>query len=116
MDFLPELTFGTEFSQNRREVLSLEEEETLFKQVVLQGALWHKAPESLASRPLGFKDRDGEQSDQDDDDDGSEQSVDEEEDDIEESGHNSNGMSDGESNNEPSDSDMSQEEIVNPGI
>jgi hypothetical protein len=116
MDFLPELTFGTEFSQNRREVLSLEDEEALFKQVVLQGALWHKAPEGLASRPLGFKDRDGEHSDQDDDDDGSEQSVDEEEEGVEESGHDSGGMSEGDSNNEHSDSDMSQEEIVNPGI
>ena len=107
MDFLPELTFGTEFSQNRRAVLSLEEEETLFKQVVLQGALWHKAPDALATRPLGFKDGDGEQSDQDEDEDASEQSVEEDEEDGEESGRESNGMSDADSNNEHSGSDMS---------
>lgn len=35
---------------------------------------------------------------------------------MEESGHESNGMSNGDSNNEHSDSDMSQEEIINPGI
>ena len=59
MDFLPELTFGTEFSQNRRQVLSLDEEETLFKQIILQGALWHKAPDGITARPLGFKEGDG---------------------------------------------------------
>ena len=61
MDFLPELTFGTEFNLNSRETISLEEEENIFRQVILQGALWHK-PMSVgttSSRPLGFKDRDG---------------------------------------------------------
>jgi len=116
MDFLPELTFGTEFSQNRRDVLSLEDEEALFKQFVLQGALWHKAPEGLAARPLGFKDGDGDQSDQDEEEDASEQSVEEDDEDGEESGRESNGMSDADSNNDPSDSEMSQEEVVNPGI
>lgn len=59
MDFLPELTFGTQFNIVSKDNLSLEDEENLFKQIVLQGALWHK-PSSLGvatSRPLGFKDR-----------------------------------------------------------
>jgi hypothetical protein len=61
MDFLPDFTFATEFSQIRREALSLEEEENMFRNIILQGALWHKSPEETTAqqRPLGFKDRDG---------------------------------------------------------
>lgn len=117
MDFLPELTFGTEFSTSRKEVLSLYEEEALFQKIVLQGSLWHKSLETLAARPLGFKDRDGEQSDADEDEDASEHSDgqdDEEGEDGEESGQESNGMSDADSPNERSDSDMSQEDLVDP--
>jgi len=49
MDFLPELTFGTEFNLSGRDHISLEEEEAFFKQQILQKALWHKTASSVAA-------------------------------------------------------------------
>ena len=35
MDFVPELTFGTEFNLTSRENIGLEDEENIFRQVIL---------------------------------------------------------------------------------